>query len=124
VARLALDMSVSLSVNVNVGFDSTQELDPMHPPAEDHLVVHAIPLSMPRAPSLIESLRHDPFHQPPELWGAVQPHLDAIPKLLYQREEQMGRGRGLVRRRREPSPSVIVQDKRGSEVGVGLERCP
>jgi hypothetical protein len=116
VARLALDKSVS--------FDSTHDSHSSHSPAEDHLVIHAIPLSMPRAPSLIESLRHDPFHNPPELWGAVQPHLDAIPKLLYQREEQVRRGRGLVRRRCEPSSTMIVQDKRGSEMRIVLERCP
>lgn len=66
-------------------------------PANDHLVIHAIPLAMPRAPSLIIPLRHNLFHQAPQLGRAVQKHLASIGKRLGERQEQV-RGGGRIRR--------------------------
>lgn len=54
-------------------------------PANDHLVINAIPLAMPRPPSLVIPFRHNLFHQAPQLGRAVQKHLASIGKRLGER---------------------------------------
>ena len=58
-------------------------------PRQDNIIVNPIQLHMLQTPSLIDTLRQDPFPKASQIWRVPHTHFYAcFTKLLYERHEQ------------------------------------